>query len=190
MTTSKFSLGDRSSEVAVIIITLLALLAGWWYMGSVERRALPFEAGGIQVSVPAGWIQSEPGGDILVQARERASTGFQTEYTIAQTPLTADGGLNDVVSLLTIQYGQDLTAFRVLNQQSVTLDGREAYQVSYAYVESDPNISHADLPVVVRGLDYIFLDGDRAVIASYHASESEFQGGLAAFLRFLHSIQF
>lgn len=190
MTTSKLSLGDRYSDITVILITLAALLAGWLYMGSVESRALPFEAEGIQVSVPAGWIQSEPGDGILVQARERASTGFQTEYTVAQQPLTAEGGLNDVVSLLTIQYGQNLTAFRVLNQQAVTLDGREAYEISYAYVEVDPNISHADLPVVVRGLDYIFLNGDKAVITSYRASEAEYQGGLAAFLRFLHSIQY
>ncbi len=72
MTTSKLSLGDRYSDMAVILLTLVALLAGWLYMGSVQSRALPFEAEGIQFSVPAGWIQSEPGGDVLVQVRERA----------------------------------------------------------------------------------------------------------------------
>jgi hypothetical protein len=190
MNTSKLSLGDRYAEITVIIVTLVALLAGWLYMGSVESRALPFEAGGIKASVPMGWIQSEPSGDVLVQVRQRASAGFQTAYTVTQQPLTADSGLNEVVSLLTIEYGQKLTAFRVLSQQAVTVGGREAYEVSYAYVESDPNISHRDLPVVVRGLDYIFLNGDKAVIVTYRASEAEYQGGLAAFLRFLHSIQF
>ena len=190
MTTSKLSLGDRYSDVAVILLTLIAQIAGWFYMGSVESRSLPFETEGVQLSVPAGWIQSEPGGEVLVQVRERASSGFQTLYTLSRQPLTAEGGLNDVVSLLTIQYGQDLTAFRVLNQQAVTVDGREAYQVEYAYVESDPNVARADLPVVVRGLDTIFLDGDKAFIASYRASEAEYEGGLAAFYRFLHSIKF
>jgi hypothetical protein len=99
MTTSKLSLGDRYAEIAVIVLTLLALLAGWLYMGSVQSRTLPFVAEGIQASIPAGWIQSEPGGDILVQVRERASTGFPTAYTIAQQPVTADGGLNDAVSM-------------------------------------------------------------------------------------------
>jgi hypothetical protein len=190
MTTSKLSLGDRYAEIAVIILTLIALLAGWLYMGSVESRALPFEAEGIKASVPAGWIQSGPGGDILVQVRERASTGFQTVYSIAQKPLTADGGMNDVVSLLTIQYGQNLTAFRVLDQKAETVGRREAYKISYVYVESDPNVSHADMPVVVHGLDTIFLNGERAIIVTYRASEAEYQGGLAAFLRFLHSIQY
>ena len=190
MTTSKLSLGDRYSDMAVILLTLAALLAGWLFMGSVQSRTLPFEAEGIQFSVPAGWIQSEPGDDVLVQVRERASSGFQTSYSVSQQPLSADGGLNDVVSLLTIQYGQDLAAFRVLNQEAVTVDGRDAYQVEYAYVESDPNVARADLPVVVRGLDTIFINGEKAIIASYRASEAGYEGGLAAFYRFLHSIQF
>lgn len=190
MNTSKLSLGDRYAEIAVIIVTLVALLAGWLYMGSVQSRTLPFDAEGLKASVPAGWIQSEPGGEVVMQVRQRASAGFQTEYTVTQQLLTADSGMNEVVSLLTIRYGQELTAFRVLSQQAVKVNGRDAYEISYAYVEADPNISHLDLPVVVRGLDYIFLNGEKAIIATYRASESEYQGGLAAFLRFLHSLQF
>ena len=190
MNTSKLSLGDRYAEISVIVVTLVAILAGWLVMGSVESRTWRFESEGVKAAVPAGWIQSEPGGDTLVQARERASAGFQTEYTITQQPLTSDSGINEVVSLLTLQHGQDLTAFRVLSQQAVTVGGREAYELNYAYVESDPNVSHLDLPVVVRGLDTIFLNGDKALIVSYRASEAEYAKGLAAFLRFLHSIQF
>lgn len=189
MDTPKLSLGDRYAERAVIILTLAALLAGWLYMVSVVNRTLPFEADGISASAPAGWIQSAAEGDVLVQMRQRASDGFQTEYTISQQPLSA-GGLNEVVSLLTLQHGQELMAYRVLDQQTVTVGGREAYELKYAYVESDPNVSHADLPVVIRGVDYIFLNGEKAIIVTYRASESEYGGGLAAFLRFIHSIQF
>lgn len=189
MNTPKLSLGDRYAERAVIILTLVALLVGWLYMGSVVSRTLPFEAEGIQASVPAGWIQSAAEGNVLMQVRQRASNGFQTEYMIAQQPLSA-GGLNEVVSLLTLQHGQDLMAYRVLGQQIVTLGGREAYELKYAYVESDPNVSHADLPVVIRGVDYILVNGDKAIIVTYRASETEYARGLAAFLRFIHSIQF
>ncbi len=190
MNTSKLSLGDRYAEIAVIVLTLVALLAGWFYMGGVESRTRPFEAGGIRASVPSGWIQSEPQGNVLVHARQRASAGFQTEYSITQYPLPAESGLSEIVNLLTLDYGQGLTAFRVLGQQAVIVGGRDAYEVTYAYVESDPNISHVDLPVVVRGLDYIFLNGGQAIIVTYRASEADYQDGLAAFFRFLHSIQF
>ena len=78
----------------------------------------------------------------------------------------------------------------MLDQRVVSVGGRDAYELSYAYVESDPNVSHADLPVVVMGVDYIFFNSEGAVIVTYRASEAEYQGGLAAFLRFLNSIQY
>jgi hypothetical protein len=190
MTPSKLSLGDRYADWAVVIVTILALLAGWLYMGSVESRSLPFDANGIRADVPAGWIQSEPAGDVLLQVRERASAGFQTTYLISKQLMTADGGTNEAVSLLTLKNGQELTAYRVLGQRQVTIGGREAYEITYAYVEANPNVTHADLPVVVRGVDYIFFNSEGAVIVTYRASEAEYQGGLAAFLRFLNSVQY
>lgn len=190
MATAKLSLGDRYAEIAVIALTLVALLAGGLYMGSVENRSLPFEADGIKASVPAGWIQSEPGGDVILQARERASAGFQTTYMVTRQLTSADGGQNEAISLLTLKYGQELTAFRILSQQAVTVNGRDAYEITYAYVESDPNVSHADLPVVVRGVDYIFFAEGGAVIATYRASEAEYEGGLNAFHRFINSMEY
>jgi hypothetical protein len=190
MTTSKLSLGDRYSEITVILLTLVALLAGWLIMDSVQSRTLPFDAKGIKASVPAGWIQSEPGGDVIVQARERASTGFQTTYMVTRQLTTAEGGQNEAVSLLTLKYGQELTAFRILDQQKVSTGGREAYEITYAYVESNPNMTHVDLPVVVHGVDTIFFTDKGAVIVTYRASEAEYEGGLSAFHRFINSIQF
>ncbi|PIV26731.1 MAG: hypothetical protein COS37_04905, partial [Anaerolineae bacterium CG03_land_8_20_14_0_80_58_20] len=174
MIPSKLSLGDRYSEIAVALLTLVALLAGWLTMNRVQSRALPFQADGVSASVPSGWIQSEPGSDVILQARERASSGFQTNYTITRQLTSADGGQNEAVSLLTLQYGQELTAFRILGQQAVTVNGREAIEIAYAYVESDPNVSHAGLPVVVRGADTIFLTDQGAIIVSYRASEAEY----------------
>ena len=189
MATSKLSLGDRFAEWAVVLVTAVALLAGWFYMNAMESRSLPFEAAGIKAGVPVGWIQSEPSGNVLLQVRERASVGFQTTYMISTQLMTADSGRNEAVSLLTLKYGQDLDTFRVLDQRAVSIGGREAYEVSYAYVEADPNVSHIHLPVVVRGVDYIFFNSEGAVIVTYRASEAEYDGGLTRFHRFLNSIQ-
>ena len=190
MTPSKLSLGDRYAEWTVVLVTIVALLAGWLYMGSVENRSLPFDANGIQAAVPAGWIQSEPVGNVLLQTQARASDGFQTTYMISKQLMTADSGKNEAVSLLTLKNGQELTAYRVLDQRKVMVGGREAYEIKYAYVEADTNVTHAQLPVVVRGVDYIFFNSEGAVIVTYRASEAEYEGGLAGFQRFLSSIQF
>jgi hypothetical protein len=190
MTSSKLSLGDRYADWAVVIVTILALLAGWLYMGSVESRSLPFDANGLRAAVPAGWIQSEPAGNVLLQTQARASIGFQTTYMISKQLMTADGGMNEAVSLLTLKNGQELTAYRVLDQRKVSVSGRDAYEITYAYVEADPNVTHAGLPVVVLGADYIFFNSEGAVIVTYRASEAEYEGGLTRFHRFLSSIQF
>lgn len=190
MKPSKLSLGDRYAEIAVILVTLVALLVGWWVMDSVESRSLPFEAEGIRADVPAGWLQSEPGVDALLQVRQRASDGFQTTYKISRELLNADSSRNEAVSLLTLKHGQELTAYRILDQRLVSIGGREAYEVTYAYVEADPDAAHADVPVVVLGVDYIFFNSDGAIIVTYRASEAEYEKGMMGFHRFLNSIQF
>jgi hypothetical protein len=72
----------------------------------------------------------------------------------------------------------------------VSIGGRDAYEITYAYVESNPNMTHVDLPVVVHGVDTIFFTDKGAVIVTYRASEAEYEGGLSAFHRFINSIQF
>lgn len=190
MNTPKPSLGDRYAEITVILITILALMAGWFTMDSVLNRSLPFESNGIKANVPAGWTQSTPNGTEVLQVRDRASGGFETTYLISKVPLTADSGFNEAISLLMLQRGQDLMAYRLLNQQKVLLGGQEAVQLTYVYVESNPNVTHADLPVVVHGEDFLFFNPEGAIIISYRASEENFEGGLARFYRFLESIQF
>jgi hypothetical protein len=190
MNTTKPSLGDRFAEITVILITILALTAGWFTMDSVQNRSVPFEANGIKASVPAGWTQSTPKGNEVLQVRDRASGGFETTYLISKMPLTADSGFNEAVSLLMLQRGQNLMAFRVLDQQKVLIEGYEVVELTYVYVESNPNVTHADLPVVVHGKDFLFFHPDGAIVISYRASEENFEGGLARFYRFLESIQF
>ncbi len=38
-------------------------------------------------------------------------------------------------------------------------------------VESNPNLTHNEIPNIVQGLDYIFMNGDHAVTATYWADE-------------------
>jgi hypothetical protein len=42
----------------------------------------------------------------------------------------------------------------------------------------------------VRGLDYIFLNGDHAIVATYWADKTAFESDLGRFQRFLSSLKF
>ena len=190
MENNKVSLGDRYAEITVILITVIALIAGWFYKSSVENSSVPFNVEGITAQAPKGWLQSEPDGEELLRTTDRSSSGYNTTYILRKMPLAADTSAAQVSNLMTLEHGQDLLAFRVLDQREVTVYGRTAYEVSYVYVESNPDLTHKNIPSVVRGIDYIYMNGDNAVVVSYWADDRNFDIDLGRFHRFLQSINY
>lgn len=192
MTTMKStaSMGDRFAEITVIAVTLIALVLGWFLKSAVQNRAFKFEANGISAQAPTGWLQAKTEGDEVLHVTDLSSEGFGTTYIVRKMPITADIQMGQIVSLLTLERGQKLTAFRVLDQQEVTVYGQPAYEVSYVFVVSDPDLTHATMPSVVRGVDYIFMKNDQAVVATYWADEANFDSDLNRFHLFLDSLKF
>ncbi len=190
MSTKNSSLGDRFVEITVIAVTVVALLAGWACKTSVETRSIAFEADGITAQTPAGWLQAEPAGDEILRTNDFSNAGFGTTYILRKMPLAEGTTAAQIASLLTLERAQNLTAFRVLEQRDVTVYGRTAYEVTYVFVESNPDLTHADIPSVVRGVDYIFINGDHALAATYWAEENDFEMGLGRFHLFLESLTF
>lgn len=190
MQTKKTSLGDRFAEVTVIAVTIIALLAGWFYKSSIENRSMSFDVNGISGQAPAGWLQARAQGDEVLHTLDISAGGFSTTYIVRKFPIAADTPFGQIASLLTLERGQQLTAFRVLDQKRVTVAGREAYEVSYVFVESNPNLTHAQLPMVVHGVDTIFINGDQAAVVTYWAGAENFELDLGRFQLFLRSLKF
>ena len=190
MENKKVSLGDRYAEITVVIFTVIALITGWVYKTSVENSSVPFNVEGITAQAPKGWLQSEPAGDELLRTTDRSSSGFNTNYILRKIPLAADTTAAQVASLLTLNHGQDLLAFRVLDQREVTVFNKTAYEISYVYVESNPDLTHKNIPSIVRGTDYIFVNGNYAVAVSFWADEKNYDFDLGRFHLFLESISY
>jgi hypothetical protein len=189
-TTRSFSLGDRFAELSVVILTIIALLAGWLLKSSVENRSLAFKSGSISAQTPVGWLSLKPGGNEILHVTDRTASGFGTTYLIQTEAIPSDATPGQVAGLLTLERGNSLTAYRVLDQQEVLVQGRKAIQLDYVYVESAANLTHAVIPAVVRGVDYVFVNGSQAVIVSYRADKSVFDTDLGRFYRFLVSVKF
>ena len=185
-----YSTSYRLADWAVIAVSVVALLAGWLIKNSVESRSIPFEGSGITAQTPRGWLMTSVQGNEILHVSDPLSSGFGTTYIIENIPTASDATVGQVVSLLTLQRGQALTAFRVLEQKQVTVFGQAAYEVGYVFVESNPNLTHNDIPNIVRGLDYIFLNGDHAILATYWADEKAFESDLGRFQQFLSSLKF
>ena len=184
------SLGDRFSDVVVVAIALIALLAGWFYKSSVENRSVVLQTSAISALTPQGWHTLEPQGNEVLHVSDPLSTGFGTTYSVQYIPIEAGSAVGQAASLLTLQRGQHLTAYRVLEQKKVTVYGKPAYEVSYVFVETDPNLTRNEFPNIVLGLDYIYLTGDHAVVVTYWADQQNFEYDLGRFQLFLKSLKF
>jgi hypothetical protein len=184
------SLGDRFSELAVILLTVVALALGWWLKSSVENRGLAFSNDGITARTPIGWLVEKPGGLEVLQTTDRTASGFGTTYLIQKQAAQTQAKPADVASLLTLDRGNTLTGYRVLDQRDVLVQGRSAVEIEYVYVESAANLTHAVIPAVVHGLDYVFVENGKAVIITYRADQSRYDTDLARFNRFLVSVKF
>jgi hypothetical protein len=184
------SLGDRFAEISVPIITIVALLFGWLLKTTVEARTVPFAADGITAQVPAGWLRAISTDTERLRLTDPASVGFATTYIIEKRPVVPGTTAAQFTSQLTLARGQSLTAYRVLDQEAFSLNGRDGYKLTFAYVESNPDLTHTELPHVVRGVEYIFINGDQAVLVSYHADEAAYEPDFPRFRRFLDSVSF
>lgn len=189
-TPTKPSLGDRYSDWAVIIVTLVAVLLGWLLMSNVQSRSIPFEAGGVKGQMPAGWLTDQAAKGVVLHTTEMGGSGFGTTYQLEIVPVASNTSPADAASLYSINRAQDLNTVRVLDEQDVTVNGQNGYKVTYAYVDASSDLTRVDVPVVVRGVDYFFIAGDHAVVATYHASENNYASDFARFRRFLESLNF
>ncbi len=184
------STDTRLSDWAVIVITIIALLAGILLRNSVQNRSVSFSNEGISAQTPQGWLTSSVQGNDILHVTDPQSSGFGTTYTIQNIPVATGATVDQVASMLILQRGQAMTAFRVLNQQQVTVYGQAAYEIDYVYVESNPNLTHNDIPNIVRGMDYIFMNGEHAIVVTYWADEKAYASDLGRFQRFLGSLKF
>lgn len=189
MSKRKISLGDQYAEISVIIVTIIALAVGWFYKSSIENASLPFEAQGITAETPKGWLQKSSDNELL-HTVDINSKGFGATYVIHTVAITSEATASEVATIVALDHAQDLLAFRVLDQRAVKVYGRDAFEISYVFVESNPDLTHHDIPSVVRGVDYVFLSGERAVVVSFQADEKNFEIDFGRFERFLQSLSF
>ena len=189
MAKRKTSLGDQYAEIAVVLVTVIALIAGWFYKSKIENASLPFEAEGITAEAPDGWLQTSSENELL-RTVDINSKGVGATYVIHTVAITTDATASEVATIVALDHAQDLLAFKVLDQREVKVYGRDAYEISYVFVESNPDVTHNQIPSVVRGVDYVFLNGERAVVVSFQADEKNYDHDFGRFELFLRSLSF
>jgi hypothetical protein len=175
-------------EWAVVVVVVVALIAGWVLKTVVESERVTFSGGGVTLEYPAGWVrENNLGAGILFRASDmRSGSLYPTNVTLAATealpqlPVEPGAAVLDrmtpALTAWSFQRGQELTAFRVLDTAPAGIAGRDGAALHYAYVTeplADP--FRQALPVVVEAMDYLIPVGERTIVLTVAADGAQFQ---------------
>ena len=178
---------STTSVWIVSILTILALLFGADLQNMVENQTHTFDHAGVSARLPAGWLVQE--GLASEQTVFTAGDPFTANltYTASLVPTSADIKPSDLAFTFNLQRGQNVSLFRTIDQSQEKVNGKNALRVHYAYV--DPK-GETTLPVVVEGVEYIFLSQPKALIVAMEAETSQFNSALPAFMKFLGTVDY
>ena len=193
MSTVTLTAQRKTSDWLVAGMVVAALLLGFWLKASVEGKtrevAVP---GGVVISAPEKWVIETRTQSVLDKPATETHRVLSTwnpldpgtRYSVSLLPNSTGVDLATVASLRNFQRAQSLTAYRVLEQTSVVLHGREGYKVTFAFVDAS---AKDRVPVVFEGIDYFFLDSDQVIVVSLETNE-ELSSASARFLDFAASV--
>jgi hypothetical protein len=191
MTTSTRSMQKVSpatlSVWIVSALTILALLLGTDLKNMAENQTRLVDHAGVTAQLPAGWIVEKgiAGEQTVFTARDPFSANLS--YTASLVPSSADIKPSDLAFTFDLQRGQDVTLFRTIDQSQEKVNGKDVLRVHYAYVNPK---SQAALPVVVEGVEYIFISQPNALIVAMEDETSQFADALPSFMSFLKTVKY
>ncbi len=194
MAQAKQMQSSQSAAWLVFLVTLVALFIGWGVKTSTQNSTRPILQQNLTAQIPTGWIAQEAGnGGLLAQDDADPTQVFATwdpmqpeqRYSVSLLP-SAGISLPDVAAVRNLSRAQNLDTYRILDQTPVVLEGREGYKVSFAYVDADG----MDIPTIVRGIDYYFLEAEQTIVVTLEAAEQAYAAQVDAFQTFALSVSF
>lgn len=176
---------DQRSVAAVIIVTILALFVGWGIKASVQNQTRLVSQNGITGTVPMGWVMGEPAAANSLQAWDRLDPAKQ--FAVTLYPTNAQITVDNIVVQRNLARGQDLNSYRVLEKVNGVINGRDVFEVHFAYVKVG---GRDDLPQVIQGTDYyVEHSAEQVMVLTAEATSGDLEALLPDFQRFMDSIQ-
>jgi hypothetical protein len=186
---------DRLADWLVIGVVAVALALGWgvktWTEASTERFTPPEID--LTLNYPSGWLMSSAE-EYVFKVRDPNSGPFKTTYQVMADRLDPAHPMSlvDAVNATSLSRARKLTAFRLLDVETVGEEDQlpNAVWSRYVYVEEKPDPFRESLPVVVLGLDYTAVKGERLYTFTLLASEADFDEAEEDFRAFVNDAGF
>ncbi len=179
---------DRWVSWLVVGVFVLALILGWVVKTAAEGRTEAFTADGLSGRFPAAWYRPQVQDPVIFEARDRLADPYPTALMVERRPADT---LPAIQQALALERGRNWNAYRTLQiVESATVGGRTGMQVTFAYVETNPNPFMKTAPVVLMGTDLIFpaADGNSVYVVTLTAAEENFDSALKVWPAFIASL--
>lgn len=176
---------ERTANLLVLIVVALAVGLGWGLKIYVENRSATFSDPTVTFAYPATWVADKDDDDNpMVRDPEGGPTLFNNRLVVIHTAAPKSGlpgssPLADAAAAWSLKRATALSTFRNLatldrdpeTDEPITVAGQPAIRVDYAYV-ADPGaaLGQSGVPLVVRGSDYVLLNGDQLTVLAGQAS--------------------
>jgi RsiW-degrading membrane proteinase PrsW (M82 family) len=179
------AVGDRQASLAAVGTFVVMLLIGAIVWNNAVNRQTAFNVGGFSGSYPAAFGQATGDGDVL---RVVDSLGTGAEFSIVTLPVEGNADAHAVAGTLAGDRATTFELYKVTSSGLTTVNGKPAFTQQFVYV--DANGLTGASPELREGVDYIFVEGGRAVVVTLLASPDELANVEPQFARFLNGLQF
>jgi len=182
---------DLLSGALVVVISAAAIGMGLFVrqLSTTQTWFYESRAGGVTVRYPAGWLVEEQSNN-LVKFLDPQSRPFKTQFVITVVPTGVRADVRTALDRITLQRSRELAAYRILGIAGFADRSAQQTRISFAFVDTDPNPYIERLPIVVFGEDIIFVDGNRAIVLTYMASQQGDGFVKQSFEQFVASLRF
>lgn len=176
---------ERTANLLVLLVVALALGLGWGLKVYVQNRTATFSDPAVTFVYPVTWVtDQDDDGNPMVRNPQSGPTLFNDRLIVIhgaapKSGLPGSSPLADAASAWALRRATALSTFRNLatldrdptTDQPLTVAGQPAIRVDYAYVtEPGTSLGQPGVPIVVRGSDYVTLNGDQVTVLSGQAT--------------------
>ena len=144
---------------------------------------------GVRAQVPANWLQDTRGDDYLFRVRDPNAVPFKTTLQVSVLTVGPDATPDLVLNLLTMQRSSRFATYHEISRSDAMLRDDPAKRMVYAYTEFERNPALQSLPMVIKGVDLVVLQGTQAVVVTYREEQSAFDDHLYRFESLLRTLE-
>jgi RsiW-degrading membrane proteinase PrsW (M82 family) len=183
--TSDPTLGDKLANYVVVGTFAALMLVGALTWNNAVNGTKPLNWNGFTGVYPSYFSEPTSSEDTF-RVVDTLNTG--SEFIVTTRAVEGSQTVEGIATQLTGERSTDYSLYKEVERGLTQVNGKDALMQRFAYV--DAGALTGTVPEVKEGIDYIFVEGGRAVVVTLLTTSDELPSMEPLFARFLNSLSF